>query len=161
MQGDGPFDNDFDVPFSTAQVGIITGGVAVNTIPNRCEFEFECRNLPGVDPNAFFSNVIEYVDTVLLPRMHAEHPSAGVNIIQLAKAPFLEAQEEAAVTQLVRALTTNSSRQQVAYGTEAGQFQEAGIPSVICGPGYFEQAHRPNEFVEVSQIAFCRDFCAM
>ncbi|MEM5295569.1 acetylornithine deacetylase [Burkholderia sp. JPY481] len=158
MKVDGPFDNDFDVPFSTAQVGTIRGGMSVNTIPQSCEFEFEYRNLPGVDPAEFFGRIEDHVERTLLPRMRAEHPSSNVRFVQLAKAPFLEAQEEAAVTQLVRALSNDRSHQKVAYGTEAGQFQEVGIPAVICGPGDIQQAHKPNEFVEVSQVAACVDF---
>lgn len=158
MRRDGPFDQAFDVPFSTAQVGTIQGGIAVNTIPALCQFEFEHRNLPGADPQRFFSRIQDYANNELLPRMRAEHGNAAIELEALAGAPSLDAAEQAAITQLVRALTSDRDTRKVAYGTEAGQFQRAGIPSVICGPGDIQQAHRPNEFVALDQIAQCAAF---
>ncbi|ARP97016.1 acetylornithine deacetylase [Bordetella genomosp. 13] len=158
MRREGPFDQAFDVPFSTAQVGTITGGIAVNTIPALCQFEFEHRNLPGADPQRFFARIHEYAQEVLLPRMRAEHPNAAIELESLAGAPSLDAAEQTAITQLVRALTADRETRKVAYGTEAGQFQQAGIPSVICGPGDIQQAHKPNEYVALDQVAQCADF---
>ncbi|SAI52088.1 acetylornithine deacetylase [Bordetella ansorpii] len=158
MRRDGPFDQAFDVPFSTAQVGTIQGGIAVNTIPALCQFEFEHRNLPGADPQRFFSRIQDYANNELLPRMRAEHGNAAIELEALAGAPSLDAAEQAAITQLVRALTADRDTRKVAYGTEAGQFQRAGIPSVICGPGDIQQAHRPNEFVALDQITRCAAF---
>lgn len=158
MRREGPFDQAFDVPFSTAQVGTITGGIAVNTIPALCQFEFEHRNLPGADPQRFFARIHKYAQEVLLPRMRAEHPNAAIELESLAGAPSLDAAEQTAITQLVRALTADRETRKVAYGTEAGQFQQAGIPSVICGPGDIQQAHKPNEYVALDQVAQCADF---
>ncbi|MCD0503815.1 acetylornithine deacetylase [Bordetella petrii] len=158
MRAEGPFDQDFDVPFSTAQVGTIQGGIAVNTIPAHCQFEFEHRNLPGADPAQFYARIQAYAQDTLLPRMRREHPDAAIELSSLASAPSLDASEQAAITQLVRALTADTAHRKVAYGTEAGQFQQAGIPSVICGPGDIQQAHKPNEFVALEQIEQCRSF---
>lgn len=158
MRREGPFDQAFDVPFSTAQVGTITGGIAVNTIPALCQFEFEHRNLPGADPQRFFGRIQQYAQEVLLPRMRDEHPNAAIELESLAGAPSLDAAEQTAITQLVRALTADRETRKVAYGTEAGQFQQAGIPSVICGPGDIQQAHKPNEYVALDQVAQCADF---
>ena len=83
---------------------------------------------------------------------------ASVEIEQLAGAPGLEASEQAAVTQLVRALTRDDAVRKVAYGTEAGLFQGAGIATVVCGPGSIEQAHKPDEYVEKDQLAQCEQF---
>ena len=83
---------------------------------------------------------------------------AHVLRLAVAAAPGLDASEQAAITQLVRALTGDESVRKVAYGTEAGLFQGIGIPTVVCGPGSIEQAHKPDEFVEVDQLAQCEKF---
>jgi acetylornithine deacetylase len=158
MRARGPFDEAFDVPFSTAQTGTIQGGIALNTIPEDCRFDFEHRNLPGTDPARFFDRIQAYANETLLPRMRAVHPGAGIDLTKMSIAPALDASEQAAITQLVRALSADQARRKVAYGTEAGQFQRAGIASVICGPGDIEQAHKPNEFVTTAQIAQCEAF---
>jgi len=158
MRREGPYDQAFDVPFSTAQIGTIQGGIAVNTVPALCQFEFEHRNLPGADPQRFFQRIRDFADNTLLPQMRAEHAHAAIELQTLAGAPSLDAAEQAAITQLVRALTADGETRKVAYGTEAGQFQQAGIPSVICGPGDIQQAHKSNEFVTLDQVAQCAGF---
>lgn len=154
----GPFDQAFDVPFTTAQTSTIHGGIAINTVPADCEFQFEYRALPGTDPRDILARIRAYIDDELLPRMHAENPAAAIELAELAAAPSLDASEAAAVTQLVRALTRDTDTRKVAYGTEGGQFQQAGIPAVICGPGNIEQAHRANEFVALEQLVQCEQF---
>ncbi|KJK17776.1 acetylornithine deacetylase [Burkholderiaceae bacterium 16] len=158
FKANGPYDRDFDVPFTTAQTGTIQGGIALNTIPALCEFVFEFRNLPGVDPEAIFARIQGYANEVLLPRMRAEHGDAGLTISKIAAAPSLDVAEQEAITQLVRALTADRDVNKVAYGTEAGLFQRAGIPAVVCGPGDIQQAHKPDEFVELEQLAACESF---
>ncbi|MDF3831412.1 acetylornithine deacetylase [Cupriavidus basilensis] len=158
FKANGPYDRDFDVPFTTAQTGTIQGGIALNTIPALCEFVFEFRNLPGVDPEAIFARIQGYANEVLLPKMRAEHGDAGLTISKIAAAPSLDVAEQEAITQLVRALTADRDVNKVAYGTEAGLFQRAGIPAVVCGPGDIQQAHKPDEFVELEQLAACESF---
>lgn len=158
FKANGPYDRDFDVPFTTAQTGTIQGGIALNTIPALCEFVFEFRNLPGVDPEAIFARIQGYANEVLLPRMRAEHGDAGLTISKIAAAPSLDVAEQEAITQLVRALTADRDVNKVAYGTEAGLFQRAGIPAVVCGPGDIQQAHKPDEFVELEQLAASESF---
>ncbi|GAB7548612.1 acetylornithine deacetylase [Cupriavidus ulmosensis] len=158
FKANGPYDRDFDVPFTTAQTGTIHGGIALNTIPALCEFVFEFRNLPGVDPDAIFARIQGYANDVLLPKMRAEHADAGLTINKIAAAPSLDVAEQAAITQLVRALTADRDVNKVAYGTEAGLFQRAGIPAVVCGPGDIEQAHKPDEYVALDQLAACEAF---
>jgi len=158
MRRDGPFDDAFDVPFTTLQTGLINGGTALNIIPARCEFEFEYRNLPGVDSAPIVERIKDYAAKVLLPQMRAEHAGADIEFELLAIAPTLDASEQAAITQLVRALTSDRAVRKVAYGTEAGLFQQLGIPSVVCGPGSITDAHKPNEFVPLEQIGQCESF---
>jgi acetylornithine deacetylase len=158
FRGEGPFDEAFDVPFTTLQTGVISGGIAVNTIPAHCEFSFEYRNLPGVDSAPIIARIKDYAAHTLLPQMKGEHPGASIEFDLLATAPTLDASEQAAITQLVRALTHDRSVRKVAYGTEAGLFERMGIPSVVCGPGNIEQAHKANEFVTLAQLAQCESF---
>lgn len=146
------------MPFTTASTGTIHGGIALNTIPAECEFVFEFRNLPGVDPEAILARIEAYVHDVLAPKMRAEHVDAGMVISKIAAAPSLDAAEADAITQLVRALTADRDTNKVAYGTEAGLFQRAGIPAVVCGPGDIQQAHKPDEFVALDQLAACEAF---
>ncbi len=154
----GPFDEQYDVPFSTAQTSMIQGGNAINTVPAECRFSFEFRNLPTLDPEAIFARIDAYAHDTLLPRMRREHASAAIEISKIASAPGLDASEQAAISQLVRALTSDAQKRKVAYGTEAGLFQNAGVPSIVCGPGNIEQAHKPNEFVSLEQIVACEAF---
>jgi acetylornithine deacetylase len=158
FRSDGPFDELFDVPFSTAQTSTISGGNAINTVPALCEFEFEFRNLPTLDPEPIFARIEAYARDTLLPQMRREHPQAAIEFSKISASPGLDATEQAAITQLVRALTANQARHKVAYGTEAGLFQLAGVPSIVCGPGNIEQAHKPNEFVTLEQLAACESF---
>ncbi len=154
----GPFDEHYDVPHSTITTNLIGGGIAVNTIPASCEFTYEFRNLPGQPWQGIQARIEDYVSTELLPRMQREFPGARVELERAAGAPGLEASEQAAITELVRALTHDRSVRKVAYGTEAGLFQAAGIPTIVCGPGSIEQAHKPDEFVETEQLAQCEKF---
>ncbi|CCF95927.1 MULTISPECIES: acetylornithine deacetylase [Ralstonia solanacearum species complex] len=156
----GPFDAAFDVPFTTASTGLIHGGIALNTIPALCEFVFEFRNLPGIDAPAIRARVEHYVRETIEPAMRREHPDARIELDEIAAAPSLDASEQAAITQLVRALTEDNDQRKVAYGTEAGLFQRAGIPAILCGPGNIEQAHKANEYVELAQLDACDRFLA-
>ncbi|WP_158903306.1 acetylornithine deacetylase [Burkholderia sp. L27(2015)] len=158
MRAQGPFDEEFDVPFSTAQTGLVSGGIALNTVPSLCEFTFEYRNLPPVDPTGLFEQVEKYAREQLEPAMRAVQPHASIEFTQICAAPAFDGVEQEAITQLVRALTQNQVRRKVAYGTEAGLFQLAGVPSIVCGPGDIEQAHKPNEYVAIEQIEACESF---
>lgn len=153
----GPFDEDFDVPYTTAQTGLVHGGVALNTVPNVCEFDFEIRDLPGTDVGRLVRSIEAYAEG-LEAQMKAVFDGASVTFSCLGAAPSLSEVEASSIVQLVRALTHDAVRRKVAYGTEAGYFSKAGIPTVVCGPGDIEQAHRPNEFVELRQLRKCEAF---
>ncbi len=154
----GPFDDKYDVPFTTMTTNLIEGGIAVNTIPEACTFKYEFRNLPGIPVEEIQSKVERYVQEELLPRMQKEFPDAKVEITSNSRAPGLEASEKAAITALVRALTRDNEVRKVAYGTEAGLFEQIGIPTIVCGPGNIEQAHKPNEFISLEQLDECDNF---
>ena len=154
----GPYDEFYDVPFTTMTTNQISGGIAINTIPELCEFNYEFRNLPGMSAQGIQAKVESYVRDELLPRMRREFADAQIDITASAAAPALEASEQAAITALVRALTADQGTRKVAYATEGGLFQNVGIPTVVCGPGHIEHAHKPNEFVEISQLDACERF---
>ena len=154
----GPYDEFFDVPFTTMTTNQIQGGIAVNTIPELCEFVYEFRNLPGMSSDGIQAQVDAYVKNELLPRMQREFADARIDVVKGASAPAFEATEDAAITQLVRALTADQDKRKVGYATEAGLFQNIGIPTVVCGPGSIEQAHKPNEYVDIAQLQACERF---
>ncbi|HSD43983.1 MAG TPA: acetylornithine deacetylase [Burkholderiales bacterium] len=155
-------DNGFDVPFTTLQTGVIKGGTASNIVPRDCEVHFEFRYLPGADPEALEAEIKAYAERVLLPEMRAVDPETFISFETKAEIPGLDPSVERAeqdrVTSLAQALARNQSVAKVAYATEAGLFQRAGIPSIICGPGSIEQAHKPNEFIALEQVALCESF---
>jgi acetylornithine deacetylase len=154
----GPFDQAYDVPFTTAQTSTIAGGNAINTVPAECCFEFEFRNLPAMDSAPVIESIRQFARQSLIPEMRKTHPEASIEFETLFETPGFDASEKAAISQLIRALTADHEKRKVAYGTEAGLFQQAGIPTVVCGPGAIEQAHRANEFVSLDQLIACEHF---
>ncbi|MFN0299073.1 MAG: acetylornithine deacetylase [Burkholderiales bacterium] len=157
-------DSAFDVPFTTLQTGTITGGTAVNIVPRECAFRFEFRYLPGADPEALESEIRNFAMHTLLPQMRAVDPSTSITIETSSEIPGLNMRDDDRLTYLAHALSrgrqdvTGERTGKVAYATEAGLFQVAGIPSIICGPGSIEQAHKPDEFITLEQIARCEAF---
>jgi acetylornithine deacetylase len=113
--------------------------------------------MPGIDVERLYREIQDFAAT-LLPEMQKVEPNAAIDFEWLASAPGLNMQESDAVVQLAAALARNKPNGAVSYGTEAGLFQRAGIPTVICGPGSIEQAHRPNEFVALEQLVQCEAF---
>jgi acetylornithine deacetylase len=111
-----------------------------------------------MDPEAIFARIESYTRETLVPKMQKEHANGAIEFSKIASAPGLDATEQAAITQLVRALTGNQEKRKVAYGTEAGLFALAGVPSIVCGPGNIEQAHKANEYVSLEQLAACEAF---
>ena len=158
LEDSGPRDAAFDVPFTTASTGLITGGIAANIVPATCEFVFEYRQLPSTDVTALFEQIRAYALEKLVPEMRRRYPDADIAFEKIASVPAFEAAVDASVTKLVRRLARVEAAQKVAYATEAGQFQAAGVPSIVCGPGSIEQAHKANEFVSLEQLAACESF---
>jgi len=156
---EGPFDRDFDVPHTTAHTGVIHGGTALNIVPKDCWFDFEFRFLPGEDPHALVDQIRRHAETQLLPRMHKVQANTGFSWTELSGFPGLSTDIDADIVQLAKsAAGDNAGTGKVAFGTEAGLFHAAGIPTIVCGPGDIEQAHKPDEFVALEQIALCETF---
>lgn len=150
-------DDSYTVPYSTLQTGLIRGGLATNIVPKDCDFQFEARTLPDMKADILFEEIQEYARK-LIPEMVAVEPLARIDFEWLASAPGLQMQKSDAIVQLAAQLSGNAPDGAVSYGTEAGLFQQAGIPTVICGPGSIEQAHSPNEYVELAQVVQCERF---
>lgn len=150
-------DYAFTVPFTTMQTGTIKGGLASNIVPKDCEFQFEARTMPGASADRLYQEIQDFAAT-LLPEMRRVEPNAAIRFEALASAPGMNMKESDDIVKLAAALARNKPNGAVSYGTEGGLFQQAGIPTVICGPGDIEQAHRPNEFVSLDQIAQCEAF---
>lgn len=154
----GPFDNEFEPPYTTVHTGVIQGGTALNIVPKQCAFEFEFRHLPEVDPRALMQEVREFAEGQLLPEMRAVFPEAGFSWEEISEIPGLMGADDSAVAELAKQLAGSTDTGKVSFGTEAGLFEQAGIPAVVCGPGSISQAHKPNEFIEVSQVERCEKF---
>jgi acetylornithine deacetylase len=154
----GPYDADFVPPYTTVHTGTIQGGTALNIVPKDCRFDFEFRFLPGADAEALVAEVKRFAATRVEPEMKAVRPETGIRFDDLTTFPGLAVDIDDEVTQLVLALTGANSTGKVSFGTEAGLFQRAGIPTVVCGPGSIEQAHKPNEYIALAQVHACETF---
>jgi acetylornithine deacetylase len=156
-RANGPFHDGFDVPFTTASVGVIEGGIADNVVPEDCRFHYEFRNLPGHDALAMHAAVQARAAALEAP-MHAVDARTGFAFDTICAVPdFLAHEGEPAVALAQRLLGTQDTTL-VAFGTEAGLFHRAGISTVVCGPGFVDQAHQPDEFVSLDQLARCEAF---
>lgn len=154
----GPFDKEFDPAWSTVHTGVVSGGTQLNIVPANCTFEFEIRHLPADDPTILVKEVRDFVETELLPEMRAVHPEASFDWQTLTQYPAFDAAPESASVQLGLDLAGGQSTGKVSFGTEAGLFSEAGIASVICGPGEIKHAHKPDEYVDQEQLRACEAF---
>jgi acetylornithine deacetylase len=150
-------DPAYDVPFTTPHVGVIRGGTALNIVPRDCEFEFEIRHLPFDDPEAFFAELARYAKS-LEPAMQAVDPATYIAFDALSAMPGFDNGGTNAMVDIVHACSGSDLQHKVSYGTEAALFHDAAMPAVICGPGHIEQAHQPDEWVRLSQLARCETF---
>jgi len=155
---DGPYDDSFDPPYATSNVGLIGGGTAINIIARECVFEWEIRPIPGVDAEETAARLQQFIDGELLPRLRAVAPESRVDSETICAAPPLRPEADSPAEALVRHLTGANQAVGVAYGTEGGMFQAAEISTVVCGPGSIQQAHQPNEFIALEQLQACDGF---
>jgi acetylornithine deacetylase len=158
QRANGPRDALYDVPFTTGHTGSVEGGIALNVVPDLCRFVFEFRCVPGDDPNALAEEVMAYAREVIEPEMQAVAAEAGVTFERRPFQTGLETDAGAEVVALAKRLAGRNRHSKVAYGTEAGLFQAGGTPSVVIGPGSIDQAHKPDEFIAVDELARCCAF---
>ncbi|QHD01535.1 acetylornithine deacetylase [Pseudomonas sp. S04] len=148
-------DSRFDPAYSTVQVGVIQGGTALNIVPADCRFDFEVRALPDFAPQAVVDELQHYAQTTLLPAMQAIKAETSIRFEQLSAYPGLATPADSAAARLIARLCGSDAFSTVAFGTEGGLFDAAGIATVVCGPGSMEQGHKPDEFVSVEQLHAC------
>ncbi len=148
----------FEPPYTTLSIGTVAGGIAKNIIPRSCTFEWEIRCLPGRRPDAIIARMERLAREELEPEMHRVSRNTGVRTEILADVPGLEDAPDSPAVRLALRLAGQNRAQCAAYATEAGLFANAGMPAVICGPGHIAQAHKPDEFVALEQLALCEGF---
>lgn len=146
-------DELYDVPFTTGQTALVQGGTHLSTIPDRCAFEFEFRTIAADDGNALVEEVKAYARDILEPEMKAIMPETGISFQNKFAYPGLETAPDSPVCLLAKKCSGRNAHAKVAYGAEAGLFSvRGGIPSVICGPGSIAQAHKPDEYIAISEL---------
>lgn len=155
----GPWDDAYPLPWSTGSVNLVRGGTAPNIVPDRCEIVLEFRSIAAVDDQAVVDELRRFC-AALEERMRTENDVARVSLDIGSMTAGLETPEDSPVVDLGRQLGLVVSGDKVTYGTEAGVFSDAGIPTVVCGPGDIAQAHKADEFVALDQLAAGEAFLA-
>jgi len=148
----------YDVPHTTAHTGVVHGGTALNIVPDACISEFEFRPLAADDLESLVDEVMAHARERLEPEMRAVDPTARIVFEEISEFPGLETPASCEVVGLAKRLAGRNEHGKVAYGTEAGLFALAGIPTVVIGPGSINQAHKADEYIAVSQLEACSAF---
>ncbi len=155
----GPRDEAYEVPYTTIHTGTVRGGTALNIVPKECRFDFEIRSLPEDDPEALLAKIETFAHQELEPRMKDIAPTSGIHFERLSGYPGLDTDPGEEVVTFVKALAGVNNHGKIAFGTEGGLFQKTvGIPTVVCGPGHIAQAHKPDEWISLEQVAACERF---
>lgn len=153
-------DPRFEPPYSTMMVGTIKGGTAGNIVPKNCEFQWQVRSLPQAKPGQAQRDLAAFAEKSLLPKMKQVTKEAAIETTSLNTTPAFVAGAGSEAVALALKLTDTAETHAVSYTTEAGLFEQAGCPSVICGPGDIAQAHAADEFVSIEQLDACMEFLA-
>jgi acetylornithine deacetylase len=153
-------DPHFEPPYSTVSVGIIEGGTAPNIVPKHCEFRWQVRSLPSMSVDEAPRDLAAFAEKALLPKMREVTADAAIETESQTTVPSFMAAPQSDAVALAMALTGANRTSGVSYATEAGLFESAGCPAVICGPGDIAQAHAADEFVSVAQLEACMTFLA-
>ena len=157
-RGEGPLDERFDPPYTTSNVGTVAGGTALNIVPRHASFSWEFRLLPGDDGEALVRRFTRFAEDEVLPRLRSNAPEAAIETTPGVWVPPLRSESDSPAEDLVRLLTGANRAEVVSFATEGGLFQDAGFSTVLCGPGSIDQAHKPNEFIEIAQVEACEAF---
>jgi len=154
----GPFDAKFDLPHTTVHVGTIEGGTILNIIPERCAFVIEWRTIPSGDFFAEVERLRAHLAAVVEPAMKAVDPACGFALEVMNRIPGMVLPGGHGLADMVKQLTGSNSTGYVTYGTEGELYEQAGIPTIICGLGSIAQAHQPDEWIEQAQLDACDAF---
>lgn len=152
LMAEGARDPAYDIACSTVHAGRMSGGVALNIVPDTATVAFEIRHLAEEPAAAILANIRAGAAAAVAA---AHHPAAAIEIAETNAYPGLDTPADADVVATVAALAGNTGLTKVAYGTEAGYFAARAIPTVVCGPGSMDQGHQPDEFIDLSQLAAC------
>lgn len=150
----------FDPPSTTLQVTVVGGGTAGNIVPRECAIRWNVRGLPGFDEDALLERFTRFGEQMVLPTLRETAPEAAITTDFIYKVPPLAPQTGSPAETLALRLAGQNRTYTVSYGTEGGHFQAQGIPTIICGPGSIDQAHKPDEYIEISQLRACERFLA-
>ncbi|MFS2157871.1 acetylornithine deacetylase [Pseudomonas sp. Pseusp122] len=148
-------DPRFDPPFSTVQTGVIAGGKALNIVPADCRFDFEIRTLPDQNAHDIARQLQSFAQQQVVPKMQAVNAATGIRFSELSSYPGLATDAQSEAAKLIAQCCGSSEFTTVAFGTEGGLFDAAGIATVVCGPGSMDQGHKPDEFVSIEQLEGC------
>jgi len=150
-----PRDSVFTPPYSTLQIGKISGGLSTNVIADQCIVDWEVRPITPEDGKFISQNIESYAKETLLPEMRKVYPKANIKKETVGETIGFNKVEKSDAVDLVCNLTGDNSRGAISFGTEAGLFQELGISTVVCGPGSIKQAHTIDEYVTFDQLKLC------
>ena len=153
-------DPRFEPDHTTMTVNMIEGGTALNILAGQCRLMWDIRSLPGEDPDQYVDRFRTFCMEMVLPEMRETAPESDIIIEVRAGTPALQFEPDSEAERLCRQLTGDNAERAVSFAAEAGQFQEAGMSTVICGPGSIAQAHQPNEFITLEQVELGTRFVA-
>ncbi|MBG92875.1 MAG: acetylornithine deacetylase [Chloroflexi bacterium] len=157
----GPYDSEFHIPYTTLHTGLVRGGTAVNIVPKHANFEFEIRAIPLENSKEIVEEIRDFINNRLVPEMKSVYKNASIELDLISNTPGLDTSPTEMIVNEVKNLTTDigpNAHGKVSYATEAGLFQKAGFPTVICGPGSIEQAHGPDEYITIAQLNLLEQF---
>lgn len=153
-------DPRFEPDHTTMTVNMIDGGTALNILAGHCSLTWDIRSLPGDNPQIYINRFRDFCEKTVLPKMRKTAPDSDIVLDVRAGTPALQFQQDSEAERLCRQLTGDNAERAVSFAAEAGQFQESGLSTVICGPGSIAQAHQPNEFITLEQVELGAGFIA-
>jgi acetylornithine deacetylase len=158
LAAEGPFEDGFDPAHTTIHVGTVEGGTILNIIPERAAFTMEWRPIPGDSPYRYLDRMKAQIAETIEPAMKAVHPDCGFTYEIGLEMPGMALPADHPLATEVKHVVGSNSAGKVAYGTEGGFYENAGIPTIICGPGDIAQAHQPDEWIAESELEACDKF---
>tara|TARA_Y100000310_G_scaffold191220_1_gene191221 strand:- start:555 stop:1745 length:1191 start_codon:yes stop_codon:yes gene_type:complete len=150
-----PKDSIFDPPYTTLQIGGMSGGIARNVIADKCQVDWELRPVVKEDGEFVNSEMDKFVNEKLLPEMKKIYPKSSIKKEIIGEIIGFNREKKSESSELISNITGDNSRNVVSFGTEAGLFQQIGISTVVCGPGSIEQAHKVDEFIKLDELKKC------
>jgi len=149
----GPFDKEYEIPYSTLHTGLINGGTILNIVPNLCQFEFEIRHLAEDDPKEIMQRIHQYAEELIANEMHKISSKTNITFAEKINYPGLNISETINPVKQVKDILNDTKHKKVIFGTEGGLFKKKlNIPTIVCGPGSINQAHKPDEYIAIEQM---------